>query len=205
MRRAPELTALCHELLAVWRAHPCFGCLMVDRCPGRKIALKPREGEVPTDTHRAWTELLPVILDDRRMLQRQPRLVALCRQPDVDPARRTAEFPRGCKMIRRRTRRDSPARIPLELIASAQLEVSLDRQKPSRDAFLACQSVPEVIDARVVKPCQRHRARCFPVLLKIAHRARDKSQYPGDVDLHSVLLVLSGQGISVHTYISQDF
>jgi hypothetical protein len=96
-------------------------------------------------------------------------------------------------MIRRRTRRDGTARIALELVASAQLEVSLDRQKPARDAFLAGQCVPEVVDIRVVKPRQRHRARGFAVLLKIAHRTRDKFQHPDDIDLHPVLLVVSDE------------
>src|SRR5262249_29765198 len=116
------------------------------------MPLKSGDGEVPTDTHRAWTEPVPMILDDRGVLQRHPRLAAVCRQLDVDPARPAAEFPRRCKMRGRRTRRDGPARIALELVPSAQLEVSLDRQKPSRDAFLAGQCVPQVIDAGVVKP-----------------------------------------------------
>ena len=76
-------------------------------------------------------------------------------------------------MTRRRACRDGPARISLELVLSAQLQLALDRQEPSRDAFLAGQCVPQVIDTGVVKPCQRPRARWFPVLLKIAHRARD--------------------------------
>src|SRR5262245_411009 len=148
------------------------------------MQLKSRDGEVPTDTHRAWPELVPMILDDRGVLQRHPRLAAVCCYLDVNPARPAAEFPRRCKMIRRRARRDGPARVPLELVPSAQPEVSLDRQEPSRNAFLAGQCVPQIIDARVVKPCERHRARWFPILLKIAHRAPDKSQRPGDIDLH---------------------
>src|SRR5215510_1064423 len=157
------------------------------------MPLKSRDGEVPTDTHRAWTELVPMILDDRGVLQRQPRLGAVCRELDVDPGRPAAELPRRCKMPRRRARRDGPARIPLELVPSAQPEVALDRQEPSRNAFLAGQCVPQVIDAGVVKPCQRHRARWFPVLFKIAHLAGDKSQYFSDVELHPFLLVLSGK------------
>src|SRR5215510_10594344 len=167
------------------------------------MPLKSRDGEVPTDTHRAWTELVPMILDDRGVLQRHPRLAALHRQLDVDPARAAAEFPRRCKMARRRARRDGPARIALELVPSAQPEVALDRQEPSRDAFLAGQRVPQVIDAGVVKPCQRHRARWFSVLLEIAHRAPDKSQHSGSVDLHPILLVLPTRIIGLSLYKSR--
>ena len=85
-------------------------------------------GEVPTDTHRARAELVPVILDDRRVLQRHPRLAAISRYLDVDLARPAAEFPRRCKMARRRARRDEqsddhvigPARAS-DLIADAKL------------------------------------------------------------------------------------
>src|SRR5215470_6588586 len=113
------------------------------------MPLKSRDGEVPTDAHRAWTELVPMILDDRGVLQRHPRLAAVCRHLDVDPARPAAELPRRCKMRGRRARRDGPARIPLELVPSAHPEGSLDRQKPSRNAFLAGPCVPQVIDAGV--------------------------------------------------------
>src|SRR5215510_920229 len=157
------------------------------------MQLKSRDGEIPTDTHRAWTELVPMILDDRSVFQRHPCLAAVGHQLDVDPARPAAEFPGRCKMTWRRARRDGAACISLQLVPSAQPEVSLDRQKPSRDAFLAGQRVPQVIDTRVVKPGQRHRAGWFSVLLKIAHRARDKSQRLGDIDLHPFLLVLSGK------------
>src|SRR5262249_49282686 len=184
---------------------PCHGRRLVDRRPGRQMPRKSRDGEVPADPHRAWAELGPMILDDRRVLQRHPRLVALGRDLDVDPAGRAAEFPRRCEMTGRRARRDGPARIPLELVPSAQPQVALDRQKPSRDTLLAGQCVPQVIDISVVKPCQRDRARWSPVLLKIAHRARDKPQYAGDVDLHAVLLVGLRHRISAHTYISQYF
>src|SRR5262245_61692407 len=110
------------------------------------MSLKSCDGEVPTDTHRAWTELVPVILDDRGVLQRQPRLAAVCRQLDVDPACSAAEFPCRCKMTRRRARRDGPARIPLELVSSAQPQVALDRQEPARDALLAGHCVPQIIN-----------------------------------------------------------
>ena len=93
MRRTPKLAAPAHERLAVRRNHPGLGRLVIDRRAGRKIALKPRDGEVPTDADRARTELFPVVLDDRGVLQRHPRLAALRRKPDVDPAHRAAELP----------------------------------------------------------------------------------------------------------------
>src|SRR6185503_18353726 len=122
----------------------------------------------------------------------------------VDPAHRAAEFPGGCEMRGRRARRNRPARVPLELVPSAEFEISVDRQKPARDALLAGQRVPEVVDTGVVKPCQRHGARGFAVFLEIANRARDQSQHPGDVDLHPVLPVFwTGMNIGWYLYKSR--
>src|SRR3954452_6100445 len=139
-----------NEFLAGGRAHPCLGRLMIDRCPGRNISLQPRNGEIPADPDCPWTELIPMILDHRGVLKRQPRLASFCRQLDIDPAHRAAEFPRRCKMGRRRTRRDGPAGISLELVLSTEPEISLDRQEPARNALWAGHCVPEIVDAGLV-------------------------------------------------------
>src|SRR6185295_13991606 len=110
---------------------------------------------------------------------------ALRRQRHIDPAHRAAKFPGRGKMLRWRARRDGAARIALELVLAAQLEIALDRQEPARNALPAGHRVPEIIDAGVVKPGQRHRTRRLTVLLEIAHRPRDQPQYPGDIDIHS--------------------
>ena len=114
-------------------------------------------------------DLLPMILDDRGVLKRQSRLASFCRQLDIDPAHRAAEFPRRRKMGRRRARRDGSACISHELVLYAEPQVSHDRQEPARNAL---------------KPRQRHRTGRFPVLLEIPHRARNQPQYSCDVDLH---------------------
>ena len=136
----PKFTALAHERLAI-QEKPSMpqAVFVVDRRSRCKIALKSRDGEVPTDADRTGTELIPVILDDRSVLERQPRLAALRRESDVDPAHRAAEFPCGCEMRRRRARRDRAARVPLELILSAELR-DLPRQAETSGGCAPCWS-----------------------------------------------------------------
>src|SRR3954447_9464696 len=150
---------------------------MINRRAVRKMLCESHESEVPTNTHRAWAELVPMILNQRRMLQRQPCLATLRTDSDVNPTRRFAKFPGRCKMTRRRARGEGAARVPLQLVPSTQREVSLDGQKPSRNALFTGYSFPQILSARVVKPCQRDRAGRFSILLEIAHRVRDEAEY----------------------------
>ena len=53
--------------------------LAVGRRPGRQMPRKSHDGEVPADTHRAWAELAPVILDDRCVLHHHSPLATVCR------------------------------------------------------------------------------------------------------------------------------
>src|SRR4051812_26540885 len=117
---------------------------MVNRCPARKMQCESHESKVPTNAHRAWAELVPMILDQRRMLQRQPCLATLCAYSDINPTRRLAKFPGRCKMTRRRACGERAARVPLQLVPSPQREVSLNGQKPSRDALFTGYSFPQI-------------------------------------------------------------
>src|SRR5262245_48704537 len=149
---------------------------------------KPHEREDPSDTHGTRAELLPVILNDGRVLQRQPRLPALGRQFDVDPAHPSAEFPRRCKMPWRGTRCDRSTRISLELVLPSQLQIPLDGQEPARNALGVRQNVPQVLDIGVVEAGQRDRARRPSILLEALDRPRDWAEHAGDVDVHNDLL-----------------
>src|SRR5262245_43158701 len=142
------------------------------------------EREVPSDSHCARAELLPVILNDRRVLQRQPRLPTLRRQFDVDPAYPSAELPSRCEMPWRRARCDRSTRISLELVLAAELQIAFDRQEPARNALCIGQNVPQVIDVGVVEAGQRDRARRLSIFLATLNRPRDRAEHAADVDYH---------------------
>src|SRR4051794_21581717 len=103
------------------------------------MPLEAHHSEIPANTHRARPKLVPVIIEYGRVLQREPRLVALSRNLDFDPAHSTSKLPRRGKLTRWCASRDCPARIPPQLVFSAQLQLPLNGQEPARNALGVCQ------------------------------------------------------------------
>src|SRR4051812_33414637 len=98
MRGSPELAALAHELLAAVGTHPSLSRRMINRHLGCQMPFEAHDGQVPANTYRARAKLAPVIIEHRRMFQREPRLVALSRDLDFDPADPTPKLPRRGKL-----------------------------------------------------------------------------------------------------------
>src|SRR5688572_27584271 len=84
----------------------------------------------------------------RDVLQREPRPLAVGGEAQRDPARRAAELPRQVERIGPLAARDGAASVALELVATAQLQIAFDGEKPADQARGRRDRVPEIVDRR---------------------------------------------------------
>src|SRR6185437_13466132 len=153
---APALAAERHEPLALVGRDPGGTVGRVESGRPGQVLAQAQQDRVPADADRARAELGPhVIADVRDVLDLQPgpdRRPAVFerRQADLDPAHLAAELPGDEEAVRRVAALDRAARVALELVAAAELELARDRQEPPGDALGAGAGVPDVLDGGVV-------------------------------------------------------
>ena len=104
-------------------------------------------------------------------------------QLDVDPGDVAAVLPGDRQRGAAVAGGDLTAGVALELVAPAEAQVAADRQEPPRDALRGGDRVPEIVDRGLVGALGDDGPTGSPVPLAVAHRPRDRSQVPGDVDL----------------------
>jgi hypothetical protein len=129
------------------------------------------------------------------------------RQADREPADRSAELPGHRQQPRRLATLDLPARIPGELVAAAEAQITRDGQKPSRNPLGAGQGIPDILDARVTGARRNDGPRRPPFALAAADRAENGADLADNIELHRGLHDAQASPprsrIEAYTYISR--
>lgn len=99
--------------------------------PRGHMQAQAEQHEIPTDPHRARSELRPMVVHVRRVLELEsgpsPGRLA---QTQLDPAHLPAVLPRGREATGRFAALDQSARVALDLVAPTLAQLTRDGQKP---------------------------------------------------------------------------
>src|SRR5262245_7499211 len=151
------------------------------------------EHHVPTYAHRARAVLLPQVVSDiRQVLDLEARARRLRGEPNRDPAQLPGGLPGQIEKARWLAARDLSARVPLELVPTAEPQVARDRKEPPRDAPGTGNGIPDILDGGGVRAGCDHDPRGTALVITGCDLALGGANLADDVDLHDGLLGLGG-------------